>query len=115
MGIEIPKYSMTTLGERWPSGGFHEIALIRISRNEIENFFGTQLATGIENGLGEWESIGFRFEHDEYVELISYKNRPENGFFLRADILFNPEKAIDKTIKILGKKKADIIWSCIST
>ena len=43
---------------RWPSGSYKSIAIIDLSREQLERWFGRNLVTGTEPGLGEWLACG---------------------------------------------------------
>jgi hypothetical protein len=96
---------------RWPSGFYKSIAVIDVSRQQLEGWFGQSLVTGVETGLGEWEACGGALPSGLVIELIHYSRSPEpRGYELRCDAQVDSSTVLSATLDALGVHESSVTW-----
>jgi hypothetical protein len=104
------QFSVIPKGTAWPSGNYHELALLPVSDSQIELAVGTQLLHGVEEGLGAWAAIALRLSCGAVVELINYRQSPRPGFVLRAEVGFEPGAVLREVLALLGMASTAASW-----
>ena len=98
---------------RWPSGSYKSIAIINLSREQLERWFGRNLVTGTEPGLGEWLACGGLLPSGQMVEFVQYAHAATPaGFDLRCDSDAESRTVISDTLAALGLTESSIRWRC---
>ena len=97
-------------GSRWASGDYVDVALINVTKEQIERCFGAPLISGEEEGLGPWIAIGGKLRSGVQIELVEHRFQPVKGFVLRVDSGCNPETALKKVLALLGIGVESIKW-----
>ena len=108
--MKVSGFEIAAEGTEWPSGRFHEIAVLPVSDERVIEIFGP-LVSGTESGLGEWHAIGFWLPEKTLVELVRYvSSPPPAGFVLRIDRSAPTEKAFTQVLQIVGIPKDALPW-----
>lgn len=96
---------------RWPSGSYKSVAVIDLSREQLEHVFGRKLITGTEPGLGEWLACGGVLPSGQMVEFVHYPHiTAPAGFELRCDAAAESSAVISDTLVAFGVRESSIRW-----
>ncbi len=97
-------------GMRWPGGSYIEVARLAITDSHLKDYFGRDLISGDEPGLGPWRSIGMLSASGATAELISYDAEQGQGFTLRIDAISDPCSVFNEVVAELVPGTGDVLW-----
>jgi hypothetical protein len=97
-------------GIRWPGGSYIEVARLAIADSHLKDYFGRDLISGDEPGLGPWRSIGMQSASGATAELISYDVEEGQGFTLRIDAISDPCSVFNEIVDELVPSMDEVLW-----
>jgi hypothetical protein len=104
------EFTVSQVGERWPSGNYVEVAVLSVDDQHVSDCFSTSLLSGEEEGMGPWRAIGIRLNSGELIELIKYDYDESGGFILRTDGNANKSECLEKVIELLEVDEKNLTW-----
>jgi hypothetical protein len=97
---------------RWPSGNFKPIAVLDVSRETLEAWFGDKLLEGNDVGLGPWEGCMGLLPSGDPIELVYHPDAPSpRGYELRCDSLAESCAVLTQTLHTLGVDQSSVSWA----
>lgn len=75
---------------RWPGGAYVEVARLSLTDADLIDYFGRDLVSGDEPGLGPWRAMGMQSGSGAVAELIRHDAEQTPEFTLRVDVLSDP-------------------------
>ena len=108
--MKVSGFEIAAEGTKWPSGRFHDVAVLPISDARVMEIFGP-FVSGTDSGLGGWHAIGFWLPDKTLIELVRYiSSPPPTGFVLRIDRSAPIEQAFAHVLQIVGVSKDELPW-----
>lgn len=100
--------------KKWDYGDYQDIAIIKISENDLYSRFEADLLEGVETGLGDWIAFAGELPNGSQVEFIRYKDAPHplsEQFTIRVDRKQEPLVVLDKICRVLDIPKNLLVWT----
>lgn len=104
------KLAPLACGMGWPGGAYVEVAKLSLTDADLIDYFGRDLVSGDEPGLGPWRAIGLQSGSGAVAELICHEAEQTRGFTLRVDVLSDPRAVFDEIVAELLPGREGVLW-----